>query len=154
MIYFRPMDICDGEFVLKIRNHESTRNQLENNSEFTLENFRAWFKKTSPKWLIIYDDQIELQVGYARLNYSKNSLSVEIGMDIHPEYRGLGIGYDSYLSLLDLFKEWNTFTLKVFKDNIVAYNLYKKLGFKDIPGTEVIIRGRPYVDMVLYKDGI
>ena len=135
---FRPLLESDLPFLLEVRNHESTRKNLENDSEFTLEESLKWFRENNPKWFVIEIDKHT--VGYIRTN------SDEVGCDIHPDHRRRGyakIAYTAYLEDKEYAKLW------VFEDNF-AINLYYKLGFKLAESVKVI-RGRNYMLMEYIK---
>ena len=121
-------------FLLEIRNDFSTRDNLENNSIFTLEECKKWFKTLNSPWYIITKD--EIPVGYISTNGD------EIGCDIHPNHRRSGYARKAYKFIL---KEMNTASLWVFEDNF-AKKLYHDLGFKE-NGEQKIIRERKYIKM-------
>jgi len=134
MVNLRPLTESDLEFLLEVRNDNSTLHFLENNSKFTLEECKNWFKITQPKWFIIEINRFS--VGYIRTNGD------EVGCDIHPNFRRKGyakMAYELYL------KDKNYASLWVFEDNF-AKNLYKKLGFIS-NGKSKTIRGRNYIQM-------
>ncbi len=126
-------------FLLEIRNEDSTRFYLEEDSIFTLDECRKWFVNLNSPWYII--ETIEgNKVGYIRTNGD------EIGCDIHPKFRRKGYAKMAYKEYL---KDKKYASLKVFKDNF-AINLYKKLGFVEIDKSD-LIRGREYVNMIFRK---
>lgn len=134
MIKLRHLNINDLEFLLEIRNDNSTLQFLENDSKFTLEESKSWFKNNQPKWFIIEINRSP--VGYIRTNGD------EIGCDIHPKYRRRGyakMAYELYLKDKDYALLW------VFEDNF-AKKLYEKLGFV-FNGNLKIIRNRNYIQM-------
>ena len=135
---FRPLLESDLPFLLEVRNHESTRKNLENDSEFTLEESLKWFRENNPKWFVIEIDKHT--VGYIRTSND------EVGCDIHPDHRRRGyakIAYTAYLEDKEYAKLW------VFEDNF-AINLYYKLGFKLAESVKVV-RGRNYMLMEYIK---
>lgn len=134
MINLRPLTENDLPFLLKVRNDDSTRQFLENNSKFTLKQSLKWFRETQPKWYIIEVNRFS--VGYIRTNGD------EVGCDIHPNFRKKGyakIAYELYLKDKDYASLW------VFEDNF-AIKLYKKLGFTPT-GNSRILRDRNYIKM-------
>lgn len=127
------------EFLLEVRNQKSTRQFLENDSIFTINECKKWFSNLKSPWYIILVD--DSPVGYFRTNGD------EIGCDIHPDYRRKGyarMAYESYL------KNVSYSTLWVFEDNL-AKNLYESLGFLEI-GESKKIRNRKYVRMIWKKN--
>jgi GNAT superfamily N-acetyltransferase len=140
MIKLKPLTKEDLPFLLEVRNNESTRKYLENDSVFNLEQCTKWFNDTQPKWYIILNKE-EQKVGYLRTNDD------EVGCDIHPNYRRKGyarLAYNEYL------KDKDYATLWVFEDNF-AINLYESLGFKTY-GEFKMVRSRKYVYMIYKKE--
>lgn len=122
------------EFLLEVRNHESTRQFLENDSIFNLEECKLWFSKLQSPWFIILVDHEP--VGYIRKN------GYEIGCDVHPEHRRKGYAKIAYKKLME---NMSKATLWVFEDNF-AKSMYHSLGFKE-NGEEKTIRDRKYIKM-------
>lgn len=138
MINLKLLTKEDLSFLLEIRNDDSTRNNLENNSIFTLKQCQDWFDNLKSPWYIIEVNRHS--VGYIRTNGN------EVGCDIHPNFRRKGyakMAYELYLADKDYATLW------VFEDNF-AKDLYKKLGFVS-NGNLKIIRNRNYVQMVYEK---
>jgi RimJ/RimL family protein N-acetyltransferase len=118
MVTLRPLIKEDLQFLLEVRNDESTRFNLENNSIFTLKQCEEWFGYLTSPWYIIEVNR--QKVGYIRTSED------EIGCDIHPNFRRKGyakMAYELYLQDKDYASLW------VFEDNF-AIKLYEKLGFK------------------------
>ena len=131
----RELSISDLSFLLEVRNDETTRVNLENDSVFTLAQCEEWFLVRNPKWFIIEIDGNS--VGYIRTN------GVEVGIDIHPNYRRNGYAREAYKLYL---KDKEYATLWVFADNF-ARILYTELGFVENGNTKTI-RDRDYIQMV------
>ena len=138
MVILRPLSKEDLPFLLEVRNDYSTRNNLENNSIFTLDQCQNWFNNLKSPWYIIEVNRVS--VGYFRTNGD------EVGCDVHPDFRRKGyakMAYELYL------KDKTYSSLWVFSDNF-AKDLYLKLGFKEIDKRE-FIRNRNYIKMEYYK---
>ena len=138
MVTLRPLLITDLPFLLEVRNHESTRINLENDSMFTLNECEKWFGSLKSPWYIIEINNYK--VGYFRTNGD------EVGCDIHPDYRKRGyakIAYEIYL------KDKKYASLWVF-DNNFAKQLYLNLGFKPTGNTK-FIRERLYIHMEYFN---
>ena len=92
-------------------------------------------------------------VGTITLHVSENSRlrhSGSIGIMVHKEYQGRGIGKKLMATIIDLSDNWlmlKRLELGVFIDNTRALNLYKSFGF-EIEGTKkcAAIRNGKYVD--------
>jgi RimJ/RimL family protein N-acetyltransferase len=134
MVNLRPLTKEDLPFLLEVRNDDSTRCNLENDSIFTLEECQTWFDSLKSPWYIIEINRFP--VGYIRTNGD------EVGCDIHPNFRRNGyakMAYEIYL------KDKTYATLWVFSDNF-AKNLYEKLGFEPT-GEAYLLRNRLYLKM-------
>ena len=134
MIKLSPLLKEHLNFLLEVRNHETTRYNLENDDVFSVEQCEKWFETLTSPWYIISNDNT--MVGYIRTSGD------EIGCDIHPNHRGSGYARKAYKFIL---KEMNTASLWVFEDNF-AKNLYQELGFKET-GEQKMIRERKYIKM-------
>lgn len=138
-ITLKPLKKENLRFLLSVRNEESTRTQLENDTSYSLDECEDWFEKLKPQWLVIFNENNE-EVGYFRVDGNL------IGCDIHPDFRRKGYAkaaYTKYLEDKDYADLW------VFEDNH-AKNLYEKLGFEKT-GENKIIRGRNYLRMIYKK---
>lgn len=138
-ITLKPLQKENLRFLLSVRNEESTRTQLENDTSYSLDECEDWFEKLKPQWLVIFNENNE-EVGYFRVDGNL------IGCDIHPDFRRKGYAkaaYTKYLEDKDYADLW------VFEDNH-AKNLYEKLGFEKT-GENKIIRGRNYLRMIYKK---
>jgi ribosomal protein S18 acetylase RimI-like enzyme len=131
----RELSISDLPFLLEVRNDETTRINLENDSVFTLTQCEEWFLVRKPKWYIIEIDGNS--VGYIRTNGD------EVGIDIHPNFRRKGYAREAYKLYL---KDKEYASLWVFVDNF-AKNLYTELGFVENRNSK-LIRDRDYIQMV------
>jgi RimJ/RimL family protein N-acetyltransferase len=134
-VILRELTIWDLPFILDVRNNETTRANLENDSVFTLEQCANWFLDTKPNWYVIEID--ENSVGYIRTKGD------EVGIDIHPNYRRKGYAREAYKLYL---KTKQYASLWVFVDNF-AKTLYTELGFIET-GNFKIIRNRKYIEML------
>ena len=131
----RSLSIWDLPFLLEVRNDDSTRFNLENDSVFTLEQCVEWFLDKRPNWYIIEIDGNS--IGYIRTNGD------EVGIDVHPDFRRKGYAREAYELYL---KDKEYASLWVFVDNF-AKNLYTELGCVENGNTKTI-RDREYIQMV------
>lgn len=134
-ISFRPIKASDASVINKIRNQSVEF--LHDNSMFSVKETAEWIERVCPDWYaILLNDEM---VGYFRIsNYSEKNRNLYIGADIEESHRGKGLGYESYLLMMEkLFKErkLNKIALEVLSNNERAYSLYKKLGFS-VEGTK------------------
>jgi RimJ/RimL family protein N-acetyltransferase len=130
MVVFRKMIESDLPFFSEVRNNCAIE-FLHDSRLFTLEQTLEWFQNTNPNYYIIeYNNN---KIGYFRTSkHNVEENSIYIGCDIHTDYRGKGLAYESYLKFIPfLYEEFNvnTINLEVLSTNIRAKNLYKKIGF-------------------------
>jgi len=137
-------------FYNEVRN--LSRNNLHDNSVYSLEDNLKWFKKTNPEFYIIkFENHL---IGYFRTsNLSLVNKNIYIGADLHPNYRGRGLAYKAYRQFISfIFNKYNLYkiSLEVLENNIVAFNLYKKLGFKiDGVKREEVNRNDIYINSII-----
>jgi len=140
--------VSDLPTFLEIRN--LSKEFLHNNSSFTLDQATSWFNKDKPKFYII--ELGETTIGYFRTSNWESAIGLYIGCDIHPDFRGFGLGYLSYVMFIKkLYDEFNvqTISLEVLETNTRALNLYTKLGFEKVGvSDEKIIRDGNTIDSI------
>ena len=137
----RKLTVDDLNFLIEVRNDESTRKFLENDSEFTSDECKSWFESYNPLWFII--EVNEEPVGYIRTNGD------EVGCDIHPDFRKKVYARQAYNLYLE---NKNYATLWVFENNF-AKKLYESLGFVET-GEVKIVRGEKYLHMKYIKEPV
>jgi len=138
------MTESDLAWFLGIRNQVSQ--MLHNPNQFTLEECIDWFKEIETTyWLIEFND---IRIGYFRTEKISDDKML-IGADIDPIFQGKGYGYLSYLEFLNqVVKPSGTkeLELRVLKINVIAFNLYLKLGFQVIEETSVDFKMSKFLD--------
>ena len=144
---FTPMQYEDLPFFNEVRN--LSREFLHDNTEYTLEETESWFSDTDPSFFILWKDF--RKIGYFRTsNFSKQNKNIYIGADIHPDFRGNGYGYLSYVEFINNIFEKNDIhkiSLEVLATNHIATNLYKKLGFvHEGCKRQEVCRGDEFID--------
>jgi ribosomal protein S18 acetylase RimI-like enzyme len=78
-----------------------------------------------------------------------------VGCDLHPDFRGYGLGYLSYLKFIDMI--YNKFDIDIIKLEVLstnnrAKNLYNKLGFKEIGiSYEKIVRNEVQIESIIME---
>jgi RimJ/RimL family protein N-acetyltransferase len=119
----------DVEYVHQIRNNFRTAPYLHDDTIYSLEQCKKWYKESKPKWYIIYNGKD--RVGYFR-TADETETSIQIGADIHPRHRGKGYATEAYIKFIGkLHNEGKTrIWLEVLSNNINAIGLYRKLGFQ------------------------
>ena len=129
ILNFEPLNLNSLRFFNEVRNLSAA--QLHDSRIFTLEETIIWFQKENKTkyWLIYFNHK---PVGYFRVMQISKS-EVQIGADIHPEFRRKGIAYLAYRNfaqnILDK-RNIETCSLKVLRNNFTAIKLYFKLGLK------------------------
>jgi len=135
----------------EVRN-ECAEEYLHNSTQYSFEQTQRWFYTLDVPYYIVFNDQDK--IGYFRLsNYSKSNRNIYIGMDIHKNFRGKGLAYESYCKFIPYLIETydlHKVSLEVLGTNHRAYNLYLKLGFftEGIKRQEVFKNGK-YIDSIV-----
>ena len=127
MVSLRNITIHDADFVLEIRNDPTTIGCLHNPTLFSKEEFTQWFEEHNPEWYIVLND--ETPVGYVRTRWIFKGVVLQIGADIHPNFRRQGLATQAYNCVFKKYKPENRFELEVLDNNFAAFSLYEKLGF-------------------------
>ena len=153
-IKIKPLKEKDLYFLNIVRN--SSREFLHDTREFSLEETEKWFKALpkEKKYYLIYAVEKGktpgMGFGYFRVEkFSKTCW--QVGADLHKVYRGFGYAEKAYKKLFKKFPKITCWTLEVLGTNIVAYTLYRKLGFEvntDCKPTEVK-RGRALIPSIM-----
>lgn len=140
MIEIKEMLEEDLPFFCEVRN-SCAREFLHNPRLFTLEETKNWFQNTSPKYYIIYFN--EIKIGYFRTSdYDSTAKRIYIGCDLHEGYRNKGLGYAAYKNFIHkIFNNLNLdkIQLEVLSTNVVAKKLYHKLGFVKKPEQDKLV---------------
>jgi RimJ/RimL family protein N-acetyltransferase len=137
------------EWVRNLHNDPEVLSMLTDPHVVSYNEQIEWFNKlqksTTLKRLVVFNNNTP--IGIIRVDqkdyYNK---SVGVGLDIHKDFRGLGLAKEIYTKLIkELFEDgFNRIWLLVASYNIRALNLYKKLGF--------VYEGAQREG--LYKDGV
>ncbi|MHA1269124.1 MAG: GNAT family N-acetyltransferase [Candidatus Helarchaeota archaeon] len=97
---------------------------------------QRWYLQMREKQNLILvamvDDKIIGLLTLEHLDWDASYHVGELGIVIHPEFRLMGIGFHLINCCIEMVKKEQIFkkiTLSCFHNNIIALNLYKKLGF-------------------------
>ncbi len=138
-IILRDITLEDTNNIIKWRNNPNVKKNFCIQSAFTVEGHTKWFNSTiltgKTKQFIIVDKLKNKDVGsvYLRdIDYNNNK--AEYGIFIgENDCRGKGLGSEAASLVIkyafDELKLHKIF-LRVFKENVIAINSYKKAGFE------------------------
>lgn len=131
-LVFRPMDTDDLPFFVEVRNDCS--NVLHNSFKFNLSQAVKWFPTSTTYYWIVHHKSMKSDIGYIRQLYlCESSTHIKSGLDLHPKFRGVGLGYlawQEYIKVVRCFYPFiSALELEVLSHNNIALSLYKKLGF-------------------------
>lgn len=136
----RPVKIEDSEAINEIRRMKGVKeNTLAISSERLERTKRITENLDTNSHIIvaeINEDNNKKVVGVASLNVNVSPRirhSASVGISIHSDYQGKGIGKQLTEELLDLADNWLMLVrveLGVYPDNIKAIKLYESLGFE------------------------
>lgn len=164
----RPVELRDARDINEIRiTPEVAENLLALPSESVVDNEQFIAQKTPEDHLLcaeITDSGVTKVVGLAGLHVRKlareNHCAV-IGLMVHKQFHGQGIGGRLMASLMDLSDNWlmlKRLQLTVFTDNQAGIALYKKFGFVEEGIMRYAVKRRgAYSDIILmarYQNGL
>ena len=90
---------------------------MHDQNKYSLDESLKWFEEEQPKFFIL--EFAGDKIGYFRT--SIEDVNFFVGLDIHKKWRGKGLATTAYKIFLDKIKK-----------NLVALNLYRKLGFVEV----------------------
>ncbi len=152
----RPLRASDAHQMNAIRRQKGVYpNMLSLPSERLekSEQFAATINDWNHIFVAVSADDDNLVLGMAGLHGNPNPRlrhSASIGISVHEDYHGKGIGKALMATLIDLSDNWlmlNRLELGVLEGNEKALSLYKQFGF-EVEGVKraSIIRNGSYVD--------
>lgn len=137
-IVLKPIKRKDIELIRTWRNNESNNKIFFNNDYITVEDQNKWYENyknnNKDKMFIIYNNNVPVgTIALYDINY-ENRIA-EFGRLLIGDLnsRGKNIGLIATKALCEYgFNNLglNKITLEVYKENVKAFNLYKKIGFK------------------------
>ena len=132
---FSPLKEEDLEWFTIVRN--SSRKFLHDQREFSYDEVCNWFTDSKNNiWVI---SNLKMRLGYFRFHVDQGTSNAWIGLDLSEECRGIGLAkllYHQFVNDIAVNSGADNLLLKVLKSNVRAYNLYVKLGFKEISHTD------------------
>ena len=81
-VKLRILTESDLEFLLEIRNHETTKQFLWNTSYFGLQECKEWYSELQWPWYII-ENELGEKVGYLRTNGDEVGCDIQLFHLIH-----------------------------------------------------------------------
>lgn len=135
----RPIRYTDAEEVYNLRIMDGVRENTMSLFSQRFEKTEDFIKNISSDDHVmvaeIEENRVKKVVGIAGLNLMKSPRarhSAYLGISIHTDYQGLGIGKSLMEKLIDLADNWLMLIrieLGVFTDNTAAIKLYEHFGF-------------------------
>ena len=139
-ILFRAIEETDLAFLYDMRCDEIINEQLFSVFPVSLFGQKAWLetmqKNEKNKILIVDFEGVNEKntIGYIKLaNIDFRNQNAEIGLDIQKNFRKKGLSKNVYNALFQYcfnYLNFHKVYLYVFESNIIAVNIYKKLGFE------------------------
>jgi len=156
-LYIRPVVRDDLDFLRYLRSDPAVWSQLGTLVAPTEASQEAWLsslKDSRKQYHIIASDKFVYPVGLARMDeIDHQNRSIRIGADIAKEFRGQGLGTQTYNLLLRYcfdFLNMHRVWLAVMNTNAIALGLYKKMGFREEGRQrDAIFRNGIYNDYIL-----
>ncbi|CDF59144.1 GNAT family N-acetyltransferase [Thermobrachium celere] len=156
----RPIRFEDAEDVNEMRRMDGVRETILGIKSERINKTEDFIKNLGPNDYVfvaeVNNNGVRKVVGVVGLHVNSNPRcrhSASIGIMVHKDYQGMGIGKALLEEVLDLADNWLKLVrveLCVFVDNDRAINLYESLGFQ-IEGTKkyAAIKNGKYVDEYL-----
>lgn len=154
----RPVNMNDAKEINEMRRMEGIMENIMGLPSETVETSQDYLSRTDALRhqfvaVVKKDRNSELVVGTVGLHVHplpRKRHSASIGIMVHTEYQGMGIGTKLLQTVIDLADNWlmlHRLELEVFADNEKAINLYQKMGF-EIEGVrrKAAIRNGRYAD--------
>jgi RimJ/RimL family protein N-acetyltransferase len=150
---FVELDSSNLDFFVDLRN--LVRQYLHDPREFSLDEAKIWLQTNiSSDYLIVSDNEFKNNIGYWRLKLLSKS-NLQIGLDIHPNFQGMGNGKRIYTCMLnhwDLNNDLKLLSLQVLSKNTRALNLYRKMGFTIKNVSKIEINGEIVENIDMVRD--
>ncbi|MBB6484966.1 GNAT family N-acetyltransferase [Rhizobium lusitanum] len=134
-VTIRATRVSDAEAIAAIANLPGFRAGTLRLPFQNIEETRQWLEKPSPNSTGIVaevDGQVVGSAGLTRLSGRRIHIG-QIGMGVHDDFTGSGIGSALLGALIDTADNWlaiKRLELTVYADNIPAIGLYEKFGFE------------------------
>ena len=146
---YKKVTTTHVEFLRQLRNNPSIRSNV-GDGKYTTKKMQASWRDNYKKGIGNTNIRIvfygTLPIGYVNYSIDEDKEIIEIGASIHPYFHNKGIGKRIYNDLIDRsIRLGYRIRLWVYADNVSAYNLYIRLGFKEIKtsmhssGREIIV---------------
>jgi L-phenylalanine/L-methionine N-acetyltransferase len=143
-VLLRPLRVEDAQAFHAMQQLPGVSYHANVRSPFdSVERTREWIAKLAPPTVAIAAELGGALVGHVELNVNggRRAHSARIGIGVHDDWQGLGIGSRLLAELIDVAHNWlglRRLELDVFTDNAAALALYRKFGFE----IEATYRGR------------
>lgn len=162
----RPIKLEDCEDINEIRRMDNVKESILGIISERVQQSKAFIESLeSNNHLLVAEVEengVKKVVGVVGLNISSNPRTrhtASLGIMVHKDYQGTGIGNKLMTEILDLADNWLMLIrieLGVFTDNEKAIKMYKKFGF-EIEGTRkyAAVKNGKYADeyiMARYKN--
>lgn len=145
-ITIRPLTIEDADDLHAIISHPAVARSLNQIPSLEVTDVKKKVEAGGPglyrfSAVATHADGSTKMVGNVNLNQPQNpriAHNADLGISVHPEYWGLGIGKRLMASIIDLADHWlnlRRIELEVYCDNQAAIQMYKHFGF-EIEGTK------------------
>ena len=135
-ITIRPIHPKDVQAQYEMATHPAIARDTLNLPSMELAETQAWLGKQTPGRSRLVAEVDGKSVGFISLQHYQRPRMTHagsLGMFVHPEYWGRGIGSKLLEAALDTADNWlnlKRLELEVFTDNETAVHLYQKFGFK------------------------
>lgn len=135
-VLLRPLRAADAEAFHALQLLPGVFRQANVGMPYdSLDSTREWIAKLAPATVAIVAELDGTLIGHAEIypNSGRRAHSASIGIGVHDDWQGCGIGSRLLAELIDAADNWmglRRLDLHVFTDNEPALALYRKFGFE------------------------
>jgi L-phenylalanine/L-methionine N-acetyltransferase len=134
-VHIRPTRLDDAVEMAALRRHPAVARNIYAFPSQREDQVRAFMERSSPDDHVFVAELDGRLVGMAGLHVrgGKERHSAHVGLGVHVDFQGRGIGRALMVKLLDLADRWLGLVrvdLTTVDDNLRAIALYKSLGFE------------------------
>lgn len=135
-VYLRHAKQSDSEMILIWRNDPVSRSMFRNSQIISLKTHQEWFNKmlkSESNHILVASLKNGDQIGVIRLDFDKSFSEGEVSINLNPDFRGMGLGFDVLNSCSSFveenFMQCRKLVAAVKKTNHQSINIFLKAGY-------------------------
>lgn len=149
------VDDSDHEWLVSLHNDPVVLHNMTDPSPITIESHMRWWRSLNPdreiRKIFLVNGH---RAGFCKFySIDKQNMCCVLGADLHKDFRGHGLAYMMWELMLDTCFDQlslHRVSLTTAEYNVIAYKVYKKLGFLDEGKlTESLFRDGVFHDQIM-----